>query len=219
MTTYETIRVLIIDNNEISRIGMQGTLSGYTNIQVTDAIKNDSVAVQHALALKPDIILMHLTTSDHDEFQTAIELTEQHVTNKIILLTDVAKGKATSHAIKAGIRGYILANTPLEELVHAIKIIHRGGQYFSPAVASNALVELIASQRPASETSHPLTPREVEILQLVADGACNKDIAKTLHVTEATICTHMNNILSKLKLSNRVQATRYAFKHGLAPLP
>ena len=217
-TTNEDIRILIVDDHEIFRIGIQEALSHFSDIQIVGAAVDGSDAVQQTLRLKPDIVLLNVTMPGMDGLQATAEIRKHNISSKIILLTGVATGKSVSAAIKAGAQGYVLNDTSLDEVLNAIRTVHKGEPYFSPSIALKALTELVTSEESAPVETHPLTPREVEILRLVAEGRGNKGIAKELIVSEATVSTHMNNILSKLHLSNRVQATLYALRNGLAKL-
>ena len=218
MTMNDPIRILIVDDHEIFRVGIQEALSYFSDIQIIGATQNGNDAVDQTLSLKPNIVLMNITTPSMNSLQQAIEITKHSISTKIILLAETATAKTVSAAIKAGVQGYILNDTSLDEILNAIRSIHNGGQYFSPSVAFNTFTELVTFKHNTPAPSHPLTPREVEILRLVAEGKGNKGIAKELFVTETTVSTHMNNILSKLQLTNRVQATLYALRNGLATL-
>lgn len=218
VTTNKGIRILIVDDHEIFRVGIQEVLSRYSDVEVVGTATDSRDAVQQTLRYVPEIVLIHMTNPGVDGIQLTADIRKHAVSSKIILLTGIATGKSVSAAIKAGVQGYILDDTSWDEVLNAIRTVHGGEVYFSSSIAMKALTELVTNKESDVAEAHPLTPREVEILRLVAEGRGNKGIAKELIVSEATVSTHMNNILSKLHLSNRVQATLYALRNGLATL-
>ena len=215
----KAIRILIVDDHEIFRIGLREALSNFPDMKVVGEATDGEEAARKTRHTQPDIILLNIGMPVLDGIQTTLRLKECNSSSKIIMLTSIATGESIFSAIKSGAMGYLLKDSSLDELVHSIRDVAQGKPSFTPSIAFEALAGLCHDSEEKKEPEkHPLTPREVEILQLVAEGKGNKTIAKELVVSEATVSTHMNNILSKLQLTNRVQATLYALKQGLASL-
>jgi NarL family two-component system response regulator LiaR len=209
------IRVLIADDHEIVRKGIRALLATRRDIQVIGEAKDGAEAVTQALALQPDVILMDLMMPRMNGVEATREITASQPGARILILTSFAADEQVFPAIKAGALGYLLKDSSPQELVQAIRQVHRGEPSLDPSVARKLLVELSA---PASKppTPDPLTARELEILRLIAQGKSNKEIAEQLVIAEETVHTHVSNILNKLHLASRTQAALYALKEGIA---
>jgi NarL family two-component system response regulator LiaR len=167
--------------------------------------------------LQPDVILMDLVMPEMDGIEAIRRITADLPQARILVLTSYAADAKVFPAIKAGALGYLLKDSGPEELVQAIRQVHRGESWLHPTIARKLLQEL---SRPSGRppTPDPLTEREVEVLGLVAQGRSNREIASLLMISEATVRTHVSNILSKLHLASRTQAALYALRKGLASL-
>jgi NarL family two-component system response regulator LiaR len=211
------IRVLIADDHAIVRKGIRALLATEADIEVVGEAKNGQQAIAEASRLQPDVILMDLVMPEVDGI-TAIQNINTHQPEvRILVLTSFATDDKIFPAIKAGALGYLLKDSGPYELVQAIQQVCRGESFLHPLVARKLLQEL--SQPPAQPpTPDPLTEREVEVLGLVAKGHSNQEIANQLTISEATVRTHVSNILSKLHLASRTQAALYALREGLASL-
>jgi len=212
------IRVLIVDDHDIVRIGLKGFLSGYDDIEIAGEAANGQEAVERVAELMPDVILMDMVMPVMDGIQAIQEIRDRKLSGKIIVLTSFATDDKVFPAIKSGAMGYLLKDSAPEDLLNAIRKVHSGEPSLAPDIARKLLAELSLPDAAEKPTPDPLTPREVDILRLVAQGMSNKSIAAEVFVSEATVRTHMTNILSKLHLANRVQATLYALREGLASL-
>lgn len=212
------IKILIVDDHDFVRMGLKGFLSGYDDIKVVGEAGNGEEAVDLAEDLAPDIILMDMVMPVMDGIQAIEEIRNRKLDSKVIVLTSFATDDKVFPAIKAGAMGYLLKDSAPEELPSAIRKVYKGEPSLAPNIAQKLLAELAAPDEPEKPTPDPLTPREVETLKLVSQGKSNKEIAEELFVSEATVRTHMTNILSKLHLANRVQATLYALREGLASI-
>ena len=213
------IRILLVDDHEIVRVGLKAFLSGFDDIEVAGEAANGREAVERAAELSPDVILMDMMMPEMDGIDAIRAIRDRDLPGRAIALTSFATDDKIFPAIKAGAMGYLLKDSSPGELLEAIRRVHRGEPSLPPDIARKVLAEMGRPDiRPDTPTPDPLTPREVETLRLVAKGKSNKAIAEELFVSEATVRTHMTSILSKLHLANRVEATLYALREGIASL-
>jgi len=212
-----TIRVLIADDQAIVRKGIRALLAQIETIDVVGEARDGREAIAQVKALNPDVILMDLVMPQMDGIEAIRQITARHEGARILVLTSFAGDDKVFPAIKAGALGYLLKDSEPADLLQAIQQVHRGEPSLEPSIARKVLQEM---QRPSrrSPTPDPLTDRELEVLRLLARGLSNPEIAGQLTVTEATVRSHVSNILSKLHLANRVQATLYALQEGLVSL-
>ncbi len=215
----QKIRVLITDDQAIVRKGIQALLTTEPNIEVAGEAENGKEAIRQVEKLQPDVILMDLQMPEMGGIEAIGHITANKPNARILVLTSFATDDKVFPAIKAGALGYLLKDSSPEELIQAIQQVYRGESSLHPTIARKVLQEL--SRPPAPEqipTSEPLTEREVDVLRLVARGMGNQQIANQLVISEATVRTHVSNILSKLHLASRTQAALYALQKGLASL-
>lgn len=215
-----TVKVLVVDDHALFRRGITSALANQENLQVVGEATNGLEAIDKAGELAPDVILMDL----HMPQCTGLEAT-QAIRTKMpqvnILVLTVSENEADLFAaVKFGAKGYILKNIEPEELTQAIFHIAQGGVIISPLMAAKLLSEFQdlsagVAKKLAQEVAADLSPREDEVLKLVAQGATNKKIADSLFISENTVKTHLRNIMDKLHLVNRSQAAAYAVKRGL----
>jgi two-component system, NarL family, response regulator LiaR len=211
------IRILITDDHVVVRRGTQALLATEPEIEVVGEAKNGEEAVAKALQLQPDVILMDLEMPIMDGIEAIRRITASRPEARVLVLTSFATDDKVFPAIKAGALGYLLKDSSPDELIRAIRQVHRGESSLHPTIARKLLQEMSRpSQKPPTED--PLTDREVEVLKLVAQGRSNQEIADELVISEATVRTHVSNILGKLHLASRTQAALYALKEGLASL-
>ncbi|MEJ2735558.1 MAG: response regulator transcription factor [Anaerolineae bacterium] len=212
-----TIRVLVVDDHAIVRKGIRALLAEIADIEVVGEASDGQEAIDQADALSPDVILMDLVMPDVDGILATRRITADEAGPRILVLTSFAGDDKVFPAIKAGALGYLLKDSEPTDLVDSIRQVHRGEPSLQPSIAQKVLKELRhPSARPP--TPDPLTDREMEVLRMVAKGLSNPEIAQRLVITEATVRTHVSNILSKLHLANRVQATLYALQEGITSL-
>lgn len=211
------IRVLVVDDHAIIRKGIGALLAEIEDIEVAGEARDGQEAIVQADVLCPDVILMDLVMPQVDGIEATRQITAKETSPRVLVLTSFAGDDKVFPAIRAGAYGYILKDSEPADLVQAIRQIHHGEPSLQPVIAQKVLLELQhpAAQRP---TPDPLTDREMEVLRLVAKGLSNPGIAERLVVTEATVRTHVSNILHKLHLANRVQATLYALQEGITSL-
>ena len=213
----QTIRVLIVDDHTIVRKGIRALLAEIAGIDVIGEAADGQEAIVQAERLHPDVILMDLAMPRMDGIEATRQIKARQPESRVLVMTSFATDDKVLPAIKAGARGYLLKESAPDDLVQAIRQIERGESSLHPVIAHKVLHEIAhPSDRPP--TTDPLTEREAEVLLLVAQGMSNQDIAEDLHIGAATVRTHVSSIMSKLYLANRVQATLYALREGLATL-
>jgi len=215
----KTIQLLIVDDHAIVRDGIRSLLSTIKDIDVVGEAATGREALNLFNRWKPDIVLMDLVMPEMDGIQAIQAIMELHPEAKILVLTSFATDDKVFPAIKAGASGYLLKDSDSDELVRSIREVQRGESSIDPKIARKLLRELSdpPPQPPPAEVD-PLTERELEVLKLVARGQSNSEISKQLVISEGTVRTHVSNILGKLHLASRTQATLYALRKGLASL-
>jgi NarL family two-component system response regulator LiaR len=211
------IRVLIADDHAILRKGIRALLSTEPDIEVVGEAGDGTEALDQAETLKPDVILMDLVMPKMDGIEATRQVTASQQDVRVLVLTSFAADDKVFPAIKAGALGYILKDTGPDDLVRAIRQVHRGEPTLEPEIARKVLFEL-AQPPKQPPTRDPLTGRELEVLRFLAQGKSNREIADELVLAELTVRTHVSNILGKLHVANRTQAALYALKEGLATL-
>jgi NarL family two-component system response regulator LiaR len=213
----QAIRVLIVDDHTIVRKGIRALLAEIEGIEVVGEADNGQEAIAQADTLHPDVILMDLAMPKMDGIEATRQIKASQPESRILVMTSFAADDKVFPAIKAGALGYLLKESAPEDLVQAIRQIHRGESSLHPTIARKVLQEITHSaDRPP--TPDPLTEREAEVLRLVAQGLSNQDIARKLNISDPTVRTHVSNILSKLHLATRIQAALYALREGLVSL-
>lgn len=209
------IRVLIVDDHEIVRKGIRALLATKRDIQVIGEAGNGVDAVMQAQSLRPDVVLMDLVMPKMDGIQATREITSGKIVTRVLVLTSFAADEQVFPAIKAGALGYLMKDAGPQELIRAIRQVYRGEPSLDPLVAHKLLAELTSPPKQPL-TSEPLTPRELDILRVIAQGKSNKEIAEKFVIAEETVHSHVSNILNKLHLASRTQAALYALKEGIA---
>ena len=188
-------------------------------VEVVGAAGDGAAAVDMAVAHHPDIVLMDLRMPRVDGVQATRQILERRPDTRVIVLTTYADDESVFAALQAGARGYLTKDASVDEIGRAIRTVHAGDALLDPTV-QRRLLETVAGQRSMAATAgtgfpNGLTQREVDVLRCMAEGLSNHDIASRLHVSEATVKTHINNIFSKAELRDRGQAVAYAFRQGL----
>jgi NarL family two-component system response regulator LiaR len=214
-----SIRVLVVDDHAIVRDGICSLLNTIADIDVAGDAANGVKAVSLFKELRPDVVLMDLVMPELDGIQAIEEIIAIDPEARILVLTSFSTDDKVFPAIKAGACGYLLKDSDSEELVRSIYEVQRGECSIDPKIARMLLREISAPpQQPAQNEVDPLTAREVEVLKLVAEGKSNQQIAEELVISEGTVRSHVSNILSKLHLASRTQATLYALRTGLTSI-
>lgn len=213
----QPIRVYLADDHPIVRRGIRDLLETEPSIEVVGEATNGREAVAGVKATEPDVILMDLVMPEVDGIQAIREIEANQPESRILVLTSFATDDKVFPAIKAGALGYLIKDTAPEDLVRAIHQVYERQVTLHPTIAQKLLSE-ISGASPAPPSPEPLTPREVEVLQLVARGRSNQEIADELVISVTTVYTHVSSILSKLHLASRTQAALYALREGYTSL-
>jgi two-component system, NarL family, response regulator LiaR len=212
-----TIRVLVVDDHAIIRKGIRAVLELVPDIDLVGEAENGVQAVKLEQKLAPDVILMDLVMPEMDGIACIKQIITERPKARILVLTNFAGEEMIFPAIKAGAVGYHLKDSSPEALIEAIRQVNQGVASLHPSIAKKLLDELHNSGR-QKLSEEPLTQREMDVLRRIAQGHENKDIAEELVISEATVRTHVSNILGKLHLASRTQAALYALREGLASL-
>lgn len=207
------IRVLIIDDHEMVRLGYAAYLSVQDDIEVVGEAENGLEGYELALALRPDVILMDLVMEVMDGIESTKAIMRDWSEAKIIIVTSFIDDEKVYPALEAGASSYMLKTSSAHEIADAIRSTFRGESVLEPEVTDKMLERFTKKKMRALHED--LTARESEVLLLIAQGNSNQDIADQLFITLKTVKTHVSNILTKLEVDDRTQATIYAFKHSL----
>jgi len=207
------IGILIVDDHPLVRQGIISFLEVQDELEVKGEAADGEEAVRAAEELKPDVILMDLLMPGMDGIEAIRQIKSSRPETRIIVLTSFAQNDKVFPAIKAGADGYLLKDTSPADLAKAIKSVCNGEAALHPDIARKLMLQL--SSRSKMDTVETLTPRELEVLELIAQGLSNEEIANRLFISDKTVKTHVSNILHKLHLNHRIQAALYAINKSM----
>jgi DNA-binding NarL/FixJ family response regulator len=221
-----TIRVLIADDQPVVRDGLAMLLDLLDDVEIVATAADGVEAVERACAERPDIVLMDLRMPRLEGAEATHQILESLPETHVLVLTTYADDEFLFPALQAGARGYLTKDATAEEIEQAIRALVAGQTHLDPAVQQRLVAAVLdQTQPPATSETAPvppadlpdeLTPREVEVLKLIAAGLSNREIADTLVLSNATVKTHVNRVFYKTGARDRAQAVRYAYRHGLA---
>ena len=209
MTDDRPVRLLIVDDHPVVRDGLRGMFEGEEGFEVVAEATNGADAISKARAHDPDVVLMDLRMPEMDGVSAIRQMTDLGIAARVLVLTTFDTDSDVLPAIEAGATGYLLKDAPRDELLRAVRSAAAGEAVLSPSVAARLLDQV---RQPAKET---VSQRELEVLQLIASGATNREVAERLFVSEATVKTHLLHIYAKLGVNDRAAAVGAAFEKGL----
>lgn len=207
-----SIRILLVEDQTLMRQGLKTILDLEPGLQVIDEASDGEMGIHKALETRPDIILMDVQMPILDGVEATRVICAAWPEAKVIILTTFNRDDYVYQGIRAGAMGFLLKDTPAENLIKTIRTVYDGDPFIQPEIASRTLRDLV---RPQTTPLEPLTDREKEVLVLLAQGMSNRDIAANLVLTEGTVKNHVSNILGKLQAENRTQAADIARRYGL----
>ena len=208
-----TLRLMIVDDHEVVRFGLSSLLTRRPGWEVVAEAGTVVEAIRLADEHQPDVIVMDIRLSDGSGIDACREIVKAHPNIKVIMLTSFAEDDLLFNAISAGAVGYVLKQVGNDDLVRAIETVARGDALLDPTITGQVLAKLRDTTR--SEAFTNLTDQELRVLALITQGKTNKEIAADLYLGEGTVRNYVSNILDKLSLSNRAEATAYAVRHNL----
>ena len=218
----EKIRLLLVDDHTLVRQGLRNILESETDFEIVGEADNGQQAVEVAQELLPDVVLTDIRMGDVDGVTATRRIRAAVPSAKVIVLTNYDEDELVFSSIRAGASGYLLKEVQSQQLIDAVRHVAQGYTLVYPSVAKRVLDEFGQPRLAAPSSTNgfdaelaDLTPRERQILRLIAHGRTNKDIGATLGITERTVKTHVSNIFAKLQLSDRTQAALYAHRKGL----
>lgn len=206
------IRLLLVDDQILISHGLKAMLEIEPELQVVGIAENGKTAVQQVASLRPDLVLMDVRMPVMDGREATRLISHQFPEVKVLVLSTFDDDQYIRDSIQAGAKGYLLKDMPSEELVQAIHLTHRGYTQLAPGLMQKLITNHSGAtfNRPNQEQLSQLTEREQEVLQLISNGATNREIAQKLYIAEGTVKTHITHLLSRLSLRNRAQLAIYA---------
>jgi DNA-binding NarL/FixJ family response regulator len=216
--TEAPVRVLLVDDDDLMRAGLRAVLSSDSRVEVVGEAGSGRAAVERVRALRPDLVLMDVRMPDLDGIAATREVTSASPEVKVVILTTFEQDDYIFGALNAGASGFLLKRSGPEELLAAIQTVAAGDSLLSPSVTRTVIDRMARQPTPEigpSRLLDELTPREHEVLVLLARGLSNSEIAAELVIEESTVKTHVKRILMKLRLRDRIQAVVFAYESGL----
>lgn len=212
MTTK--IRLLIADDHYVVRAGLRTFFMSSPDIEIIGEASDGASVVEQAQRLKPDIILMDLLMPGLDGIEATTRICQQNPDALVLIITSFAEDERVISAIQAGAMGYLMKDSTPQELEQAIHVVYAGQSYLPPRIARKVIRQF---NKPPTDnlTTKKLTPRELDILKLVAAGHSNEEIARRLYLSVQTVCSHLWRMMKKLEVENRTQLALYAIRSGI----
>jgi DNA-binding NarL/FixJ family response regulator len=211
----DQIRILVADDHPVVRDGLVAILSTQADFVIVGEAANGREVLQQALTLQPDVILLDLEMPEMDGVVALQQLRAHDIAARVLVFTVFDTDERILGAVRAGAQGYLLKGAPREEIFRAVRVVHAGGSLLEPIIASRLMHRVNHEQALANQV---LTPRELDVLRLVARGLQNKEIAGELTISERTVKFHVTAVMHKLGAGNRTEAVTLAAQRGLIQL-
>lgn len=221
MKDQQKIRIILADDHQLFREGINSLLADAEHIEVVAAVSSGSELIERLQNQHADVAIVDVAMGDMNGIEATRIITDKFPQVKVLILSMHNNQEFIQNAIQAGARGYLPKDTDKDVLLKAIHDIFKGHMYFDPHISGllfNSLIHSNESKKVSESKLDLLTPRELEIVQLVAEGYINKEIADKLQISIRTVDSHKNNIINKLKLKTSVDIVKFAIKHGLVKL-
>jgi DNA-binding NarL/FixJ family response regulator len=210
------IRILLVDDHEIVRLGLRALLSRYPHFEVIAEASDAQGAIEQTMRLEPDVVVMDIRLPGKNGIEATREIIEMRPDTKVIMLTSHADDDMLFDAISAGASGYVLKQIGSDDLVRALETVGRGESMLDPAITQKVFQRVRETARRAEgEYFATLTEQELNILSLITEGLTNREIAERIFLSEKTVRNYVSSILSKLDLSTRAEAAAYAVHHHI----
>jgi DNA-binding NarL/FixJ family response regulator len=205
---------MLVDDHEVVRLGIRALLQQHSTMQVVGEASNGEEAVQKALSIRPDVVVMDIRMPGMSGVDACREIVTHLPDTRVVILTTYAEDELLFSAIRAGASGYVLKRIGSNELIHTIEAVARGESALDPTLTSAVFREVMQTEK-TKEASvfSELSMQELRVLSLIADGSTNREIAGRLFLGEGTVRNYVSSILSKLNLSNRAEAAAFAVQH------
>lgn len=213
-----TIRVLVVDDYDLFRTGLTSLLAAEPDIEIAAQASGGRAAIRLASELQPDVVLMDLRMPDLGGADATREILTRRPSTRVVVFTVLSEDEHVQEAMQAGACGFLAKETPIADVITAVRAAARGVAWLSPRAAEVVLGQIRAAEReqvPDDQRIQDLSPRELGVLQLMARGMENAEIAKALDISPRTAKNHVSSILAKLGLPSRIQAAIFAVRHGL----
>lgn len=212
----DIIRLLLVDDHKVVRLGLRALLEAEPDIEVVGEAANAAEAIQRAGQLQPTLVLMDIRLPDQNGIAACRQIRQQWPPIQVLMLTSFADEDLVLEAIGAGAAGYVLKQLDTTDLVSAVRAVGRGDAVLDPAVTQKVLARVRCAEHEAQSLAfRELSERELQVLALVAEGKTNAEIADALILSEKTVRNHVSTILSKIGLTNRIEAATYAVRHHI----
>ena len=215
----EHITVLLCDDHTLFREGIKAIFKDHPSVEIVGEAENGRLAVAKAHRLHPDVVLMDIAMPDLTGFEATRRILKTAPKTKVLILTMYEEEEVITRCLNAGAAGYVLKDAPRSDLIHALDVVKRGGQYLSSRAPKKVVKQHVESSKSAATGYERLSDREREVLKLLADGLSLKEIAVRLVLSVKTVDAHKTNMMRKLDLHDRSEVIKYAIQHKLIRLP
>ena len=214
-----TIKIILVDDHKLMRDGLQALLDRENGLDVIATAENGRVAVQLTRKLSPDVVVMDVSMPEMNGIEASRQILAEMPSTKIVALSMHSDRRFVEGMLRTGVSSYVLKDSPIEELVYAIRSVMEDRAYFSQEIARTVVKGYLSKLDASTDTAAPLlTPREREVLQLIAEGKKTKHVANLLTVSVKTIETHRRQIMEKLNIRSIAELTKFAIREGLTSL-